>query len=74
MINEHGRTRVEANVTVKSTFSSALFALNVIVTVPVPSNTSKANIMVSAYLTLFMVCITKQLREKRKHAWTRQVE
>ena len=47
VINEHGRTRIEANVTVKSNFSSALFALNVVVTVPVPGNTSKAHTMVS---------------------------
>lgn len=48
VINEHGRTRVEANVTVKSTFSSALFALNAIITVPVPNNTAKAHTMVTA--------------------------
>eukprot|EP00803_Ostreobium_quekettii_P001696 evm.model.scf_3664.1 EVM.evm.TU.scf_3664.1 scf_3664:1961-7119(+) len=48
VINEHGRTRVEANVTIKSNFSSALFALNVVVTVPVPGNTSKATTMVTA--------------------------
>lgn len=47
VINEHGRTRVEASVSVKGTFPAALFALNVAVTVPVPHNTAKCNIVVS---------------------------
>jgi hypothetical protein len=47
MVNELGRTRIECNVTVKSTFSSKMFALNVVVLVPVPDYTAKANILVT---------------------------
>lgn len=47
IITEHGRTRVEANVTVKATFSSKLFAANVVVLVPVPEYTAKATILVT---------------------------
>ena len=48
IITEHGRTRVEANVTVKAAFSSKLFAASVVVLVPVPEYTAKANIQVTA--------------------------
>lgn len=48
IINEHGRTRVECNVNVKATFSSKLFATNVVVLVPVPEHTARANILVTA--------------------------
>eukprot|EP00210_Caulerpa_lentillifera_P005621 g5374.t1 len=47
-INEHGRTRVESSISVKSLFPASLFALNVVVLVPVPKNTSKCNIVVSS--------------------------
>lgn len=47
IVNELGRTRIECNVTVKSTFSSKMFALNVVVLVPVPDYTAKANILVT---------------------------
>lgn len=48
IINELGRTRVEANVTVKSNYSSKVAGQNIVVLVPVPDYTSKANILVTA--------------------------
>jgi len=47
-INEHGRSRVESSISVKSVFPASLFALNVIVLVPVPKTTAKCNIQVSS--------------------------
>eukprot|EP00873_Tetraselmis_striata_P002955 jgi/Tetstr1/423219/TSEL_001337.t1 len=47
IIKEYGRTRIEVNVKVKSTFNSKLFALNVVVRVPVPKYTAKANIQIT---------------------------
>lgn len=48
VINEHGRTRLEMSVLVKSVFAPQLFALNVILHIPVPNNTAKCNIAVSS--------------------------
>lgn len=48
VIKELGRTRLEANVAVKSLFGPKLFALGVVVLVPVPDNTAKANILVTS--------------------------
>ena len=45
-INEHGRSRVESSISVKSVFPASLFALNVVILVPVPKNTAKCNIVV----------------------------
>jgi len=47
VVKELGRTRVEANVNVRSTFGSKLFAMNVVILVPVPDYTAKANILVT---------------------------
>jgi hypothetical protein len=47
VIKELGRTRMEANVTVKSLFGPKMFALSVVVLVPVPDNTAKAIIRVT---------------------------
>ena len=47
VINEMGRTRLEVNVNVKSTFDAKLFALNVVVTVPMPDNTARAELQTS---------------------------
>lgn len=47
VVKELGRTRVECNVTVKSTFNTKMFALNVVVLVPVPEYTAKAQILVT---------------------------
>mmetsp|Transcript_6287 Transcript_6287/g.10767 ORF Transcript_6287/g.10767 Transcript_6287/m.10767 type:complete len:434 (-) Transcript_6287:643-1944(-) len=47
-ISDQGRTRLECNVTVKSLFSSKLQSASVVVLVPVPDNTSKAKILVTA--------------------------
>ncbi|KAK9834776.1 hypothetical protein WJX74_010210 [Apatococcus lobatus] len=44
IINEIGRTRLEVNVTAKSSFDSKLFALNVVISVPMPDNTAQAEI------------------------------
>lgn len=48
VFNDSGRTRLEINVTIKSTFSVKLSASNVVVIVPVPDNTSKTKILVTA--------------------------
>ena len=47
VINELGRTRLEVKVAVKSAFSDKLFALNVVVTIPMPDNTARADIQPS---------------------------
>ncbi|KAF5830251.1 Mu homology domain-containing protein [Dunaliella salina] len=48
VVNEVARTRMEYNVTVKSQFNSKLFATSVLVLVPVPEQTSRATILVTA--------------------------
>eukprot|EP00798_Chlamydomonas_sp_ICE-L_P015035 gene15035-21105_t len=48
MIKELGRTRVEYNVQLKSTFSAKMHANNVMMLLPVPDNTAKAKILVTA--------------------------
>ncbi|CAI7914805.1 unnamed protein product [Closterium sp. NIES-54] len=48
MIKELGRTRFEVNVKVKSVFGAKMFALNVIVKVPVPKHTAKASLSVTS--------------------------
>lgn len=53
VINEHGRTRLEMSVTIKSVFAPQLFALNVVVQIPVPNNTAKCNIVVRIMLSIF---------------------
>ncbi len=45
IVNE-SRTRVEYKVSVKSTFSASLYANNVIVRIPTPSNAARAVISV----------------------------
>lgn len=47
MINEMGRTRLEVNVQIKATFSSKIYGMNMVVLVPVPESTAKANILVT---------------------------
>lgn len=47
VIKELGRTRIEANVKVKALFTDKLFALNVVIRIPVPKSTAKANVEVS---------------------------
>lgn len=47
-VKELGRTRLEAGVAVRSLFSAQLFALGVVVLVPVPDNTARAQISVTA--------------------------
>jgi AP-2 complex subunit mu-1 len=48
VIKEHGRTRLEANVKVKANFNVKLFALNVVIRIPLPSNTAVARMTVAA--------------------------
>ncbi|GLC40511.1 hypothetical protein PLESTB_000705800 [Pleodorina starrii] len=48
VISEVGRTKLEANVSVKSTFSNKLMAGPVVVLVPVPDNTASAKLLVTA--------------------------
>ena len=45
-MQEFGRTRVECNVKIKSTYGAKLFALGTIVRIPVPKQTAKAHITV----------------------------
>jgi len=47
VINELGRTRLEVKVAVKSAFNDKLFALNVVIIIPMPDNTARADIHVS---------------------------
>ena len=44
LVNELGRTRLEVNVKVKAEFGKNLFALNVVVTIPVPETTAHADV------------------------------
>jgi hypothetical protein len=48
VITEVGRTKLEANVAVKSTFSNKLAASAVVLLVPVPDNTASAKLLVTA--------------------------
>eukprot|EP00475_Leptophrys_vorax_P036958 TRINITY_DN63173_c0_g1_i2.p1 TRINITY_DN63173_c0_g1~~TRINITY_DN63173_c0_g1_i2.p1 ORF type:complete len:439 (+),score=51.33 TRINITY_DN63173_c0_g1_i2:514-1830(+) len=47
IFKELGRTRFEVNVKVKSVFGAKMFALNVLVKVPVPKHTAKAHLSVT---------------------------
>lgn len=47
IITEHGRSRVEVNIKLKSTFNDKLFALNVLVIIPVPDNAASADMQTS---------------------------
>ncbi|KAG2494323.1 hypothetical protein HYH03_007381 [Edaphochlamys debaryana] len=48
VISEVGRTKLEANVSIKSTFSNKLQAGPVVVLVPVPDNTASAKLLVTS--------------------------
>lgn len=48
IVKELGRTRFEVNVKVKSVFGAKMFALNVVLKVPVPKHTAKATFQVSS--------------------------
>lgn len=47
LISELGRTRMEVNAKVKAGFGAKDFALNVVITIPVPDTTAKADIHTS---------------------------
>eukprot|EP00878_Enallax_costatus_P013204 GHUV01013801.1.p1 GENE.GHUV01013801.1~~GHUV01013801.1.p1 ORF type:complete len:245 (+),score=58.60 GHUV01013801.1:548-1282(+) len=47
VVKELGRTRLEANVSVRSLFGAKMFALNTVVLVPVPDYTAKCTILVT---------------------------
>eukprot|EP00884_Botryococcus_braunii_P011632 jgi/Botrbrau1/2046/Bobra.0047s0023.1 len=47
IINELGRTRLEVNVKLKANFNAQLFAINVVVTIPVPDNTANADLQIT---------------------------
>ena len=47
IVHELGRTRLEVNVKLKANFSAKLFAVNLLVTVPVPDNTARAEVHTS---------------------------
>lgn len=59
LISELGRTRMEVNAKVKAGFGAKDFALNVIITIPVPDTTAKADIHTS---------IGKAKYDSKKHA------
>jgi len=40
IVKEHGRSRLEVNIKLKAQFDPTLFALNVIVKIPLPTNTA----------------------------------
>ncbi|EFN55621.1 hypothetical protein CHLNCDRAFT_35389 [Chlorella variabilis] len=48
LIQEHGRTRLDVTVKVKSTFPVKLFATNMVVLVPVPDQTARASFNITA--------------------------
>ncbi|PSC73641.1 AP-2 complex subunit mu [Micractinium conductrix] len=48
LITEHGRTRLDVTVKVKSTFPTKIFATNVVVLVPVPDQTARASFNLTA--------------------------
>lgn len=48
LIQEHGRTRIDVTVKVKSTFPQKIFATNVVVLVPVPDQTARASFNLTA--------------------------
>jgi len=45
-VREHGKSRVEYDITLKGNFSSKLFAANVVATIPTPNNAAKSSITV----------------------------
>uniref|UniRef100_K4DG78 MHD domain-containing protein n=1 Tax=Solanum lycopersicum TaxID=4081 RepID=K4DG78_SOLLC len=47
-IKELGRTRMEVNVKVKSVFGAKMFALGVVIKIPVPKQTAKTNFQVTS--------------------------
>lgn len=47
LVTEKGRTRLEVSVKLKSSFPSNLFATNVIVLIPMPEQTARANFQLS---------------------------
>ncbi|CAN0908174.1 AP-2 complex subunit mu [Linum grandiflorum] len=47
-IKEHGRTRMEVNVKVKSVFGAKMFALGVVIKIPVPKQTAKTSFQVTS--------------------------
>lgn len=62
LINELGRTRLEVNVKVKAGFDNKHFGMNVVIAIPVPDNTAKADIQTSIGEPLYALpsspCIT----------------
>ena len=48
LIQEHGRTRLDVTVKVKSTFPLKLFATNLVLLVPVPDQTARATFNLTA--------------------------
>jgi len=45
-VREHGRSRVEYEITLKGSFSGKLFANNVLMSIPTPTNAAKSNVTV----------------------------
>jgi len=45
IINEIGRSRVEASITVKSNFDAKLFGTNILIKIPIPKNTSTCKLI-----------------------------
>ena len=58
LITELGRTRMEVNTKVKAGFSNKLFALNVVITIPVPDTTASADMQTSIGEQVTSQCLT----------------
>ncbi|KAK9845788.1 hypothetical protein WJX81_002341 [Elliptochloris bilobata] len=80
IVNELGRTRLEVNVKLKANFSAKLYALNLLVTVPVPENTAHADIHTSQGKAKYdakkhaLVWKVKRYQGMAEHALTASVE
>lgn len=80
LINEHGRTRLDVTVKVKSTFPLKLFATNVVVLVPVPEQTARAQFNITAGKAKYdpkrraLVWKVKKFAGESEHTLTASVE
>ena len=57
MINEMGRTRLDVNVKIKSNVDEKLFALNLVVTIPMPPHTARADLQTTQGASLAMLSL-----------------
>ncbi|KAL4421936.1 hypothetical protein ABPG77_007878 [Micractinium sp. CCAP 211/92] len=80
LIQEHGRTRIDVTVKVKSTFPQKIFATNVVVLVPVPDQTARASFNLTAGKAKYdpkrhaLVWKLKKFAGEAEHTLTASVE